>query len=150
MLSPSDMGWEVLGSYADSLFIPRIHPFSYAHADALLMGRWKKHRGAGLFAASLSVSLCLWPSRDSVINMRYRCQLCNQCLMLAGWQAALAVQVTVSTCGGLCQYLPPPRRERVSLWQFKDDVHFPDYKDVEVELLLVGFLVMFPATEVDA
>ena len=60
------------------------------------------------------------------------------------------MQVTVSTCGGLCQYLPPPRRERVSLWQFKDDVHFPDYKDVEVELLLVGFLVMFPATEVDA
>lgn len=71
------------------------------------MDRWKNRRGAGLFAASLSLSLCLWPSWDTVIKMGYRCQLCNQCGTLAARQADLAGKVTVSTCLGLCTELSP-------------------------------------------
>lgn len=84
--------------------------------------------------------------------MRYRCQLCNHCLTLAGWQADLAVQVTVSICLGLYQYLFPPQEKRVSLWQFKDDVPFPDCKDAKAKDQAIAYeiiFVMFPATKVD-
>jgi hypothetical protein len=48
-----------------------------------------------------------------------------------GWLADLAVEVTASTCLGLCKCLPPLQKGETPLCQPKNDIYSPDYDDLE-------------------
>lgn len=119
-----------------ALFSPWRHQFINTHADGFPIDRWENHREAEIICCcfvslakvghwlmwdtdvSCAVSVCLW--------------LADRLLWLCGWQFSLAWPCVSASL--------LPRKERISLWQFKDDIHSPDSKDQRSNYCLRYFL----------